>query len=181
MKLEKELQIYIDGPSEIEMNELQDNRIKGYTFNPSLFKGLGVKNYLDYSKKILEISNNLPVSLEVIGDNPDDLYYQSTKLNSLADNVYIKIPITYTNGNSTIEVIKTLTDENIKLNITAIFTIDQIETILPVIKNSNTIISVFAGRLYDIGINAAPLMKTMSSYIHDNSNCNILWASTRMH
>jgi len=179
--MKSNIQIYIDGPSEQEMKELNDDKIKGYTFNPSLFKSLGVKDYLAHSKKILELSNGLPTSLEVIGDSYNELISQSKKLKSLGNNVYVKIPISFTNGESTLDVIKYLVGEGVKLNITAIFTLNQIEHILPVLKNSNAIISVFAGRLYDIGINAAPLLKEMATYIHSNSDCNLLWASTRMH
>ena len=175
------LKIYIDGPTESEMKELVTHDISGYTFNPTLFKNLGVTDYLGHSENILKISNNLPVSLEVIGDNYDDMVAQARKLSSLGSNVFVKIPITYTNGASTLETIKTLVDENIHLNITAIFTLNQIKHILPTLKDSDAIISVFAGRIYDIGIDASPVLSEMATYIHDNSKCDLLWASPRMH
>ena len=179
--MKSNLKIYLDGPSEQEMKELNDDNVKGYTFNPSLFKALGVTDYLAHSKKVLEMSNGLPASLEVIGDNYDELISQSKKLNSLGDNVYVKIPISFTNGESTLDVISDLVNEGIKLNITAIFTLDQIKKLFPVLNDSSAIISVFAGRLYDIGINAAPLLKEMANLIHSESNCSLFWASTRMH
>ena len=175
------LDIYIDGPSEDEMNDLLDQNISGFTTNPTLFKSLGVSDYLGYSQRIQKLSNGLPISLEVIGDNYEDMVVQGKKLASLGDNVFVKIPITYTSGDSTIDVIRTLSMEGINLNITAIFTLTQIIEILPTIKNTNAIISVFAGRLYDIGLDAKVIMQEMSSYIHENSRCNLLWASPRMH
>ena len=105
---------------------------------------------------------------------------QGRKLNQLSDNVYVKVPIVYTNGKSTLNVIKKLSKEGIKLNITAIFLIKQIEMILPDIKETESILSIFAGRLYDSGIDAKIKMDEINRYVHDNSNCQTLWASTRM-
>jgi len=175
------LKIYIDGPTNEEMIELSDKDIAGFTFNPTLFKSLGVKDYLDYSKEVQRNSNGLPISLEVIGDNYEDMVSQGRILSSLGDNVYVKIPITYTSGNSTLDVISTLSKEGVNLNITAIFTMKQIEKILPSIQTTNSIISVFAGRIYDVGIDAKIIMREMASYIHENSKCSLLWASPRMH
>jgi len=176
-----EISIYIDGPTEIEMKELYDKDISGFTFNPTLFKSLGVEDYLGHSKNIQKLSNGLPISLEVIGDSYEEMVLQGRKLASLGDNVYVKIPITYTSGKSSLDTISTLSKEGINLNITAVFTLQQIKTILPSVKDANTIISVFAGRLFDIGLDATKLMREMSLYIHDNSQCNLLWASPRMH
>ena len=175
------IQIYIDGPTEDEMKELVGKNISGYTFNPTLFKNLGVKDYLGHSKKVLEISNNLPVSLEVIGDNYEDIVSQAKELASLGSNVFVKVPITYTSGVSTLDTIKTLVDQNINLNITAIFTLDQIKEILPTLRDTKSIISVFAGRIYDIGSDASEKLSEISSFIHENSTCDLLWASPRMH
>ena len=176
-----DLQIYIDGPTEDEMNELSSKDISGYTFNPTLFKNLGVKDYLGHSKEIQKIANGLPISLEVIGDNYEEVVSQGRRLAALGSNVFVKIPITYTSGESTLDTITTLSEDSINLNITAVFTIEQIKKILPTIKDTNAIISVFAGRLFDIGLDAKKLMKEMSEYIHDNSQCSLLWASPRMH
>ena len=175
------IQIYLDGPTLEEMKNSSDSKVSGYTFNPTLFRNLGVDNYLNHSKVIQIASDNKPISLEVIGDTFDEMVFQAEKLFSLGQNVYVKIPITYTSGKTTLGVIEHLIAKNINLNITAVFTIEQIKHILPVIKESETIISVFAGRIFDIGINANKIMKKASSYIHDNSNCKVLWASPRMH
>ena len=105
---------------------------------------------------------------------------QGKLLNSLGKNIFVKIPIVYTNGDSTLNVIKTLSENGIKLNITAIFLLDQIKKILPSIKNTSTILSICAGRLYDSGIDAKEKMIEINNYVHQNSSCLTLWASTRM-
>lgn len=172
------INIYIDGPSIDEITSFL--KYDGFTFNPSLYKKLGADNYLNFSKKILEKTENKPVSIEVIADDLENCYSQALKIKELSDNVYVKIPITYTNGESTIKLIKKLSDVGVKLNITAIFTLDQIKKILGEIKNDKHILSIFSGRIYDIGLDGGELFKGMSDYIHENSNCLSLWASCRM-
>ena len=123
------LHIYIDGPTEEEMLEMSKESVSGFTFNPTLFKNLGVTDYLDYSKRMQQISGTLPISLEVIGDSHEEIITQGRKLAALGSNVFVKIPITFTSGESSLESIKTLSEENINLNITAVFTIEQIKHI----------------------------------------------------
>ena len=171
--------IFQDGPN---FKEIKDffNKVDGYTFNPTLYKNLGAKNYLDFTKEILSFTKEKSVSIEVIGDSEDDCFSQAMKIKSLNKNIVIKIPILYTNGKSTAKLIKKLVKENINLNITAIFTIEQIREILPEIKETNTILSIFAGRLFDTGFNAVEIFKEISDYVHQNSKCKTLWASCRM-
>ena len=173
------IKIFADG---LTLEELKNykNLVDGFTFNPTLFRQLKVKNYLDYSKKILKLSDEKPVSLEVIADNHKEIIYQAKKLSDLSDNIYVKIPVVYTNGKSTIKTIEALIEKKIKLNITAIFLLDQIKFIMNSIKDSNSILSVFAGRIFDSGRDASQIIRTMSSYVHKNSKCKILWASPRM-
>ena len=163
------------------MIEMSNESISGFTFNPTLFKNLGVTDYLDYSKRMQQISSSLPISLEVIGDNYEEIVTQGRKLAELGSNVYVKVPITYTSGESSLDSIKTLSEEGINLNITAVFTIEQVKHILPTLKDTNAIISVFAGRLFDVGLDAKKIMREMAEYIHSNSKCSLLWASPRMH
>ena len=155
--------------------------VKGFTTNPSLIRNAGAKNYELYSRKILKICRNKPVSLEVFADDKVGMIEQGLKLHSLSDDVYVKIPITFTNSKSTISVIEELLNQNVKLNITAIFTLDQIKNIIDVVKNSETILSIFAGRIYDCGIDAKAKIKEMNQFIKEESKCKSLWASTRMH
>jgi len=169
--------LYADGPT---FNEIDKLKVDGYTFNPSLYKKLGAKDYLEFSKQIIKKIPKKPISIEVIGDSYEECLREAKVLSKLSSNIYIKIPITFTNGASTVKLISSLANEKIKLNITAIFTIGQVKEILPVLKNSNSILSIFSGRIYDIGLDAAQKFFEISTFIHDNSNCMSLWASCRM-
>ena len=115
-------------------------------------------------QKIIKKCKNKPVSIEVIADKPVEMIRQAKIINELGKNVYVKIPITFTNGKSTIKVIENLHNE-IKLNITAIFTLNQIKKILPKIKNKKHILSVFVGRIYDCGKDGSKIMKEINSYV----------------
>ena len=176
----KKIKIYADGPELNQINKKIIFNIDGYTFNPSLFRKLGVKNYLKFCKKILKKCSNKPISLEVLGDDEKTIFRQAKILNKLSKNVFVKIPIVYTNGKTTKQLVKRLVQEKIKLNITAIFTFKQIKTILPIVKNSNCILSIFAGRIYDCGFDAKKEIQTMNNFIKKNSKCKSLWASCRM-
>ena len=179
-KNSKKIKLFLDGPKIDEISKEYQIDVDGYTFNPSLFKKNGAKDYLNFCNEILKKCNSKPVSLEVIADDEENMLSQGRKLNQLSENVYVKVPIVYTNGKSTLNVIKKLSKEGIKLNITAIFLIKQIEMILPDIKETESILSIFAGRLYDSGIDAKIKMDEINRYVHDSSNCQTLWASTRM-
>lgn len=169
--------LYADGPT---FEEIEKLKVDGYTFNPSLYKKLGAENYIEFSKSILKKIPIKPISIEVIGDNYDECLREAKIINKLSKNIWVKIPITFTNGSSTAKLINSLVEEGIKLNITAIFTIEQIKKILPILKNSNSILSIFSGRIYDIGLDASQKFFEMSDLIHNNSNCKSLWASCRM-
>ena len=174
------IKLFLDGPKIDEIEKKYEIEIDGYTFNPSLFKKNGAKDYLNYCNEILKMCKSKPISLEVIADDEENMLKQGRKLSQLSDNVYVKIPIVFTDGKSTLNVIKKLSQEGVKLNITAIFLIEQIKLILKDIKETKTILSIFAGRLYDSGIDAKVKMNEMNKYVHENSNCQTLWASTRM-
>jgi len=175
----REFKIFLDGPNFKEIKKFI-NKIDGFTFNPSLFKKLKAKNYIKFCKKILENCNNKHVSLEIIADDELNAIKQGEILSKLGKNVFVKVPIMFTNGKSTKKVMKYLVSKNINLNITAIFTIDQIKEIMPIIKKTNTVLSVFSGRLYDIGIDAEKKFKEISKYVKKISKCKTLWASCRM-
>ena len=165
------MKLYADGPT---LEEIKILKVDGYTFNPSLY------NYLKFSDKISKEIKLKPISIEVIGDSHEECFRQAKIIDKIADNIWVKIPITYTNGKTTKKLINDLVNEGIKLNITAIFTIEQIKEIIDVVKNSNCILSIFSGRIYDIGQNAELKFTEMTNYIHENSNCESLWASCRM-
>ena len=174
----KKIKLFLDGPSIDQIRDLQN--VDGYTFNPSLFKKLGAKDYIKFSETILKETKNLPVSIEVFADDEESCFKQAKIIHNLGTNIYVKIPITFTNGKSTAQLIKNLVNEKIKLNITAIFTFEQIKEIFDIVKDTNTILSIFSGRIYDIGKDARKIFKEISQYVRANSNCETLWASCRM-
>ena len=174
------IHIYADGPTLNEIDSFDKTLVKGYTFNPTLFKMLGVSDYLGHCNALLDRCGDLPVSLEVFADEENEMIRQAKILGSLRDNVYVKIPITNTAGVSTKNVINKLVNENIKLNITAIFTKGQVEKILPSLGNTESIISIFSGRIFDIGLDAVDITAEIAKLVHDNSGCKMLWASPRM-
>ena len=134
--------------------------VKGFTTNPSLMRKAGAKNYKTYSKNILKICNNKPVSLEVFADELKEMKKQAFQINTWGKNVYVKIPVVNSKGIFTGKVIRELNDKNIKLNITAIYTANQTKKILKLInKKTKVIISIFAGRAGDVGKDPVPEFK----------------------
>jgi len=154
--------------------------VKGFTTNPSLMKNAGAKDYKSYSKKILKICPNKPVSLEVFADDYHNMRDQALKINTWGRNVYVKIPVTNSKGVFMGKIIKELNNMNIKLNITAIYNFKQTERILKLInKKSKVIISIFAGRAGDTGKDPVPEFKKSIYLAKKFKNVEILWASVR--
>ena len=154
--------------------------VKGFTTNPSLMKKAGAKDYKTYSKKILKICNNKPVSLEVFGDRYEEMKTQALQINTWGKNVYVKIPVANSKGIFMGKIIKELNNQNIKLNITAIYNAKQTEKILKLInKKTKVIISIFAGRAGDTGRDPIPEFKKSISMAKKFKNVEILWASVR--
>ena len=155
------------------------NIVKGFTTNPSLMRKAGAKNYLHYSKKILNITNK-PVSCEVFADDAKNMISQGNIISKLGKNVYVKVPVTNSKGIFMGRVIKALSSSKIKLNITAVYTSKQTKQILKNInKNSKVIISIFAGRMADKGKDPVPVFKKSIILTKKFKNIEILWASTR--
>ena len=158
----------------------QEGHVSGFTTNPSLMKQAGVTDYLGYAREVLTTLPALPISFEVFGDDLVTMEKEALKLASLADNVYVKIPILTTQGQLTIPLIQRLSANKIKLNITALTTIEQVEAVTEVLSGlSPTIISVFAGRVADTGVDPLPLMIAARSASHQVPQTKLLWASTR--
>ncbi len=154
--------------------------VKGFTTNPSLMRKAGAKDYKLYSKKILKICNNKPVSLEVFADQFDEMKKQGFQINSWGKNVYVKIPIINSKGKFTGKVIRELNNNNIKLNITSVYTANQTKRILKSInKKTKVIISIFAGRAGDTGKDPVPEFKKSIAMAKKFKNVQILWASVR--
>ena len=140
----------------------------------------GAKNYKDYSLKILKVCKKKPISFEVFADNPKEMLKQAYKINSWGKNVYVKIPVVNSKGIFMGPVIKELSDKGIKLNITAVYTFEQIEKIFKKLNKKNkSIISIFAGRMADKGKDPLPIFKKSIFLTKKYKNIEILWASTR--
>jgi len=156
------------------------NIVKGFTTNPSLMRKAGAKNYGTYSKKILKICNNKPVSLEVFGDEYSEMKKQAIQINKWAKNVYVKVPIVNSKGKFMGKIITELNNQNIKLNITAVYSAKQTQKILKLInKKTRVIISIFAGRAADTGKDPIPEFKKSIYLAKKFKNVEILWASVR--
>ena len=154
--------------------------VKGFTTNPSLMRKAGAKDYKSYSKKILKICNNKPVSLEVFADEYSEMKIQAMEINNWGKNVYVKVPIVNSKGIFMGKIIKELNDKNIKLNITAVYNAYQTKKILKCLnKRSKIIISIFAGRAADTGKDPIPEFKKSISISKPFKNVEILWASVR--
>ena len=154
--------------------------VDGFTTNPSLMRLAGAKNYKDYSLNILKVCKKKPISFEVFSDNPRDMLKQAYIINSWGKNVYVKIPVVNSKGVFMGPVIKKLSDKGIKLNITAIYSFEQVEKVHKKLnKKTKSIISIFAGRMADKGKDPLPIFKKSISLTKKNKNFEILWASTR--
>ena len=154
--------------------------VDGFTTNPSLMRAAGASDYKKYSLKLLNTCKKKPISLEVFADNYVDMIKQANKINSWGKNVYVKIPVVNSKGLFSGNVIKNLSNKNMKLNITAVYTVAQVKKILKNInKNSRTIISIFAGRMGDVGKDPLPIIKTSVRLAKKFKRVEILWASTR--
>ena len=153
--------------------------VKGFTTNPSLMRKAGAKDYKNYSKTILKITNK-PVSCEVFADSMSDMISQGIKISKWGKNVYVKVPVTNSKGKFTGNVIKQLNKKKIKLNITAVYTAKQTKKILDNLnKKTRVIISLFAGRMADMGKDPVPEIKKSLRYAKSYKNVEILWASVR--
>ena len=154
--------------------------VKGFTTNPSLMRKAGAKDYRSYSKKILKICNNKPVSLEVFADEHREMKKQAMQINTWAKNVYVKIPVVNSKGKFMGKTIQDLNHQNIKLNITAVYSANQTKKILNKInKKTKVIISIFAGRAADTGKDPVPEFKKSIILAKKFKNVEILWASVR--
>jgi transaldolase len=164
-----------------EINKYNKKKIvKGFTTNPSLMRRAGAKDYKSYSKKILKICKNKPVSLEVFADEYLSMKKQALQISKWGKNVYVKIPVTNSKGVFMGKIINELNNKNIKLNITAVYTAKQTQKILKKInKKIKVIISIFAGRAGDTGKDPIPEFKKSIALSKKFKNVEILWASVR--
>ena len=173
--------IFCDSADYATIKKLNNNSlVSGFTTNPSLMKQSGAKNYKNYSLKLLKVCKKKPISLEVFGDTFDQMLRQAMIINSWGKNVYVKIPVVNSKGLYSGKVISMLSKKGIKLNITAVYTVEQVKKILKSVnKKSKTIISIFSGRMSDVGKDPIPIIKESVRLTKKKRNVKILWASTR--
>ena len=173
--------IFCDSADYATIKKLNNNfLVSGFTTNPSLMKQSGAKNYKNYSLKLLKVCKKKPISLEVFGDTFDQMLRQAMIINSWGKNVYVKIPVVNSKGLYSGKVISVLSRKGIKLNITAVYTVEQVKKILKsVSKKSKTIISIFSGRMSDVGKDPIPIIKKSVYLANKMKKVEILWASTR--
>ena len=154
--------------------------VDGFTTNPSLMRLAGAKNYKKYSIRLAKICKKKPISLEVFADNFDEMKEQAHEINSWGKNIYVKIPVINSRGLFAGKTINYLSNRGVKLNITAVYTVTQVKKIIKNLnKNSKTIISIFSGRMSDVGKDPLPIIKESVRLVKRLRNIKILWASTR--
>jgi len=175
------IQLYADGADKAGILDLYAKPyIKGLTTNPSLMKKAGVKDYEAFAKEILQTVKAKPISLEVFSDEFAEMKRQALKITALAPNVYTKIPITNSKGESSLPLIKELAAQGVKVNVTALFTEAQVRGVAAALNPAvPSVVSVFAGRIADTGVDPMPLMRTYASIVKGLPKAELLWASTR--
>lgn len=178
---ELNIKIFADGANVTEMKKVySEGIVKGFTTNPTLMKKDGVKDYVAFAKDVLSEIKDMPISFEVFTDDFESMERQAREIGSWGDNVFIKIPITNTKGEPSYELIKKLSDDGMKLNITAMLTLEQIKNVSKSINEKTpAIVSLFAGRIADTGRDPIPYIKESLNILKGNSNAELLWASSR--
>ncbi len=175
------IKIFADGADRNGILEMyKQPYIKGFTTNPTLMRKAGIRNYEEFCRDILKEIRNLPISLEVFSDDLDNMVRQAKNIASWGSNVYVKIPVTNTQGQPTSRIIRSLSGEGIKLNVTAVMTLDQVRSITEALADRTpAIISVFAGRIADTGHDPVPLMQETLQIVKAKPLVELLWASPR--
>lgn len=174
------VKIYADGADLQSILELDKNPIvEGFTTNPSLLKKARVTDYKAFALKVLDKIKVKPVSFEVFADNYAEMYRQAHEIASWGNNVYVKIPVTNTLGWSSRELIGKLLSEGIKVNVTAIMTLEQVNYLLPVLNYTPCYLSIFAGRIADSGRDPVPVIQSAVMLVKNKPSVEILWASPR--
>ena len=175
------IKIFADGADKDSILDMNNNSIiEGFTTNPTLMRKAGINDYEEFAKDILKLVIDKPVSFEVFADDFEQMEVQARLIASWGENVYVKIPITNSKGDSSSSLIHKLSKEGIKLNITAIFTQEQVKEVAVSLKNgSSAFVSIFAGRIADTGIDPVPQMQAALKLLEPIPNAELLWASPR--
>lgn len=173
--------VFADGADAEGMKEeYRKGIVKGFTTNPTLMKKAGVKDYVAFSKDVVRAIPDLPLSFEVFADDFETMEKEARVIADLGTNVYVKIPITNTRGESSIPLIRKLSADGLKLNVTAIFTPEQVrQTVDAFAQGTENIVSVFAGRIMDAGVDAEIMMRDVAALCRKKKGTQSLWASCR--
>jgi transaldolase len=179
--LDLPVKIFADGADLRGIAELsRQPYIQGLTTNPTLMRKIGLTDYESFAKAVLEEIESKPISFEVFSDDFKEMQRQALKMHHWQENVYVKIPITNTSGESSIPLIQNLAREGVKVNVTAILTPRQVKAVAAVLDPKvPAIVSVFAGRIADTGVDPSPIMKESLEIVGDLPNAELLWASVR--
>jgi transaldolase len=175
------IKLFADGADRDHIMRLSTNPlIRGFTTNPTLMRSAGVKDYESFAHEVLEVVKDRPVSFEVFADEFPEMERQAHKIASWADNVYVKIPITNTRRESSAALVKRLSCAGVKLNVTALLTLEQVRTAMAALcAGTPAVISIFAGRIADTGRDPVPVMAEAVKILRDRPNIELLWASPR--
>ncbi|MFL6244833.1 MAG: transaldolase [Thermoanaerobaculia bacterium] len=173
--------LYADGADVRDMAAArQAGTVKGFTTNPTLMRKSGVTDYAAFAREALEATGGMPISFEVFADEFDEMERQAKLIATWGDAVFVKIPITNTRGESAIPLIQRLSAAGVKLNITAILTLEQVREVVDALDpNTPAIVSVFAGRIADTGVDPVPLMREAARICAAKPKAELLWASPR--
>jgi transaldolase len=175
------IDIYADGANLEEFLEAyRGGFVRGFTTNPTLMRKAGVSDYEAFAKSVLAEIRDLPISFEVFADDFPNMERQARLISSWGRNVFVKIPVTNTKGESSVPLVRTLVAADVKLNVTALLTIEQVEQVASALSPAvPAIVSVFAGRIADTGRDPVPMMRRAVEMIRGNPNGRLLWASPR--
>ena len=179
--MELKVKLFADGADKNGMLEMYDNPlISGFTTNPTLMKVAGVVDYKLFAQDILSHINDKPISFEVFSDNFDEMEKQALDIASWGSNVNVKIPITNTNSESSVNLINNISGKGVSVNVTAMMTLEQVKTVLPGLSNGpGGYVSVFAGRIADAGLDPLPIMSEVVEILQNYPNVELIWASPR--
>ena len=179
--MELKIKLFADGADKDGMLEMYANpSISGFTTNPTLMKVAGVDNYKSFAQDILSHINDKPISFEVFSDDFIEMEKQGLEIASWGNNVNVKIPITNTKSESSVKLIDNLSNQGVSLNVTAMMTADQVQSVLPALsKGPGGYVSVFAGRIADAGFDPLPVMSEVVNILRDYPNIELIWASPR--
>lgn len=175
------VEVFADGADIEEMKAAYNNKyVDGFTTNPSLMTKAGVTDYKAFAEEVVKAIPDASISFEVFADDLETMEKEAEILKQYGDNVFVKIPIVTTTGESTLPLIKKLSADNVRLNVTAVYTIEQVRDITnAVTEGVPTYVSVFAGRIADTGVDPLPLMKESVEVTHSKKGVKLLWASCR--